>query len=317
MAGPRGIEPLTYGLRVRRSNLAELRAHTPNSLCSVVTLIFLVIAHNQRWQRMGELVFVGMGLHDENDISLRGLEEAKKADSVFVELYTSLMEGLSLEKLERLVEKKVDLVSRRMLEEENGNIILTAAKKGKAVLLVPGDPLIATTHVDLRIRAEEARIKTHIIHGASIVSAAIGLSGLQNYKFGRSVTIPFTEGDVVSETPYNVIKTNLDMGLHTLCFLDIKAEEKRYMTIREALETLLVVEARMRKLTVTLDTLVAGIARASSRNPAVKAGSLGDLLDYDFGSPPHTLIFPGTLHFMEAEALIQLAHAPKNIRKLF
>jgi hypothetical protein len=26
MAGPRGIEPLTYGLRVRRSNLAELRA---------------------------------------------------------------------------------------------------------------------------------------------------------------------------------------------------------------------------------------------------------------------------------------------------
>ena len=27
VAGPRGIEPLTYGLRVRRSNLAELRAH--------------------------------------------------------------------------------------------------------------------------------------------------------------------------------------------------------------------------------------------------------------------------------------------------
>ena len=26
LAGPRGIEPLTYGLRVRRSNLAELRA---------------------------------------------------------------------------------------------------------------------------------------------------------------------------------------------------------------------------------------------------------------------------------------------------
>ena len=28
LAGPRGIEPLTYGLRVRRSNLAELRAHS-------------------------------------------------------------------------------------------------------------------------------------------------------------------------------------------------------------------------------------------------------------------------------------------------
>jgi hypothetical protein len=27
MAGPTGIEPATYGLRVRRSDLAELRAH--------------------------------------------------------------------------------------------------------------------------------------------------------------------------------------------------------------------------------------------------------------------------------------------------
>ncbi len=265
---------------------------------------------------MGELVFVGMGLYDENDISLRGLEEAKKADFVFAELYTSLMEGLNLEKLERLVGKKVVLVSRRMLEEENGRTILTAAKKGKTVLLVPGDPLIATTHVDLRIRAEETGINTRIVHGASIISAAMGLSGLQNYKFGRSVTIPFTEGGVVSETPYKVIKTNMKVGLHTLCFLDIKAEEKQYMTIKEALETLLAVEARMRKSTITRKTLVVGIARAGSNKPTVKAGSLDELLDYNFGSPPHTLIFLGRLHFMEAEALIQLAHAPKDIGKL-
>jgi len=264
---------------------------------------------------MGELVFVGLGLHDEKDISLRGLEEAKSGDFIFAELYTSLMEGLNLKKLENLLGKKIVLISRRMLEERNGKQILAAAQKAKAIFLVPGDPLIATTHVDLRIRAEKAGIRTRIIHSASIISAAMGLSGLQNYKFGRSVTIPFTNGDAVLETPYNVIKANLERGLHTLCFLDIRAKEKRCMTIKEALETLLTIEAKKRNGVILRNRLVVGIARASSKTPLVKAGPLNEVLNHDFGSPPHTLLFPGKLHFMEAEALIQLANATESIRK--
>jgi diphthine synthase len=240
----------------------------------------------------------------------------KRAEFVFADLYTSLMQGLNLKKLENLTKKKVVLVSRRMLEEENGKQILAAAQKGKTVFLVPGDPLIATTHVDLRIKAEEAGVKTRIIHGASIISAAIGLSGLQNYKFGRSVTIPFTDDRAVSETPYNVIKANLNSGLHTLCFLDIKAEEKQYLTIKEALETLRTIEQTKRESIITRNTLVVGIARAGAENPIVKAGLLDEVRDYDFGSPPHTLIFLGKLHFMEAEALIKLANAPESVRKL-
>jgi len=38
------------------------------------------------------------------------------------------------------------------------------------------------------------------------------------------------------------------------------------------------------------------------------------VINYDFGVPPHTLIFPGKLHFMEAEALITLAGAPEEVR---
>jgi len=265
---------------------------------------------------MGELVFVGLGLHDENDVSLRGLEEVRKADFVFVELYTSLMKGLNIEKLENLTGKKIVVVNRKMLEEENGRQILAVAKKGRTVFLVPGDPLIATTHVNLRIKAKKSGIKTHLVHGASIVSAAIGMSGLQNYKFGRSVTIPFTDGCIVSETPYNVVKTNLEAGLHTLCFLDVRAGEKRFMTIKEALETLLVTEKRRGESIITYSTLVVGIARAGSMSPVVKAGLLGEALDYDFGSPPHTLVFPGKLHFVEAEALIELANAPESVKKL-
>jgi diphthine synthase len=265
---------------------------------------------------LGELVFVGLGLHDEMDISLRGLDEVKMADYVFAELYTSLMSGLDIGKLASLTGKEVVLVSRRMLEEDNGEEITSAAQRGKAVLLVPGDPLIATTHVELRIRAERTGIKTRVIHGASIVSAAVALSGLQNYKFGKSVTIPFSEDGPASETPCIVIRENVESGLHTFCFLDIKAEEKRYMTIKEALEILLKIEEGKRDSAVIRDRIAVGVARAGSERPAVKADSLERLLSHEFGDPPHTLIFPGKLHFMEAEALIVLAGAPKSVRKL-
>jgi len=263
---------------------------------------------------VSELVFVGLGLFDEKDVSLRGLEEIKEADTVFVEFYTSLMVGLSVRKLEKLIGKGVSVISRRHLEEENGQMILQKAEKGKTVLLVPGDPLIATTHVDLRIRAEKLGIKTRVIHGASIISAAIGLSGLQNYKFGRSVTVPFPESGFVSETPYLVIKENGKMGLHTLCFLDVKVEEEKYMTVKDGLEALLTVEKRKRKKVVTSDTVVIGIARAGSKAPVVKAGYTEEVMNYDFGKPPHTIIFPGKLHFMEAEALITFARASEQIR---
>lgn len=262
---------------------------------------------------MGEIVFVGLGLYDEMGITLRGLEEVKTADTVFIELYTSFMPNFSIENFEKISGKKLKIVSRKELEEENGEALLKVAETGKAVLLVPGDPLIATTHIALRIHAEKLGIKTRIVHGASIISAVIGLSGLHNYKFGKSVTLPFPDG-TISETPYEVITQNRKLGLHTLCLLDVKAEEKRYLSIPESLELLLKIERKRKEKTVTTDTLAVGIARAGN-NPTVKAGFVKELISYDFGEPPHSIIFPGKLHFMEAEALIVLAGAPEKLRK--
>ncbi len=170
---------------------------------------------------MKELVFIGLGLHDEKGISLQGLEETKTAEHAFIELYTSLLPDFSSKTLRStLTGKQIRVLQRHDLEEENGAIILNAAEKGKTVFLVPGDPFIATTHVTLRIEAEKRGVKTRIIHGATIISAIIGLSGLHNYKFGKTVTIPFPEN--TSETPYNVIAQNKKHGLHTLCLLDLK-----------------------------------------------------------------------------------------------
>jgi len=264
---------------------------------------------------LGELVFVGLGLHDYLGMSLRGLEETKTADDVFIELYTSLLPDFSIELFAKLSGKKPQLVVRKDLEERNGKIILDKADSGKAVLLVPGDPMIATTHVALRIEAEKRGIRTRIIHGASILSAAIGMSGLHNYKFGKSVTIPFPDKSS-SETPYEVISQNKKLWLHTLCLLDIEVTENRYLSIGDALRELSKTEIKRKGNVVTMDTLAVGVARAGSSSPKVKAGSVKDILDYDFGQPPHSLIFPGRLHFMEAEALIVLADGPEKLRRL-
>jgi len=264
---------------------------------------------------LGELVFVGLGLHDEKGISLRGLEEIKTAEAAFMELYTSLLPNFSKKRLEKISGKKLQVVSRKELEEENGKVIIEVAEKGKAVLLVPGDPLIATTHVALRIHAEKLGIETRIVHGASILSAVIGLCGLHNYKFGKSVTIPFPE-ETPTETPYEVIAQNKKLGLHTLCLLDIKAEEKRYLSIAESLGWLLKIEKKRKEKIITSNTLMVGVARAGSKKPTVKAGFLRELMNYDFGEPPHSIVFPGKLHFMEAEALVVLAGASDKVREM-
>ncbi len=260
---------------------------------------------------MSELVFIGLGLNDENGMSLQGLEETRTADSVFIELYTSLLPDLSIRNLETLTNKRITELKRADIEDKNAKQLIDKARNGKTVLLVPGDPLIATTHNAIRLEAAKNKIPTRIVHAASIISAAIGLSGLHNYKFGKTVTIPFP--DNLSETPYKTIAQNKKLGLHTLCLLDIRTEQKQYLTINQALSLLLKTEEQQKQKTATSQTLAIGIARAGSKNPTIKAEAIKNLIKHDFGDPPHTLIFPGKLHFVESESLIAFADAPKNL----
>jgi len=261
---------------------------------------------------VGQLTFIGLGLHSELGVSLRGLDEAKGADLVLAEFYTSLMPGLSLDRLERLLGKPVKVLSRSDVEEKAEQTILSEARTKTVAFLVPGDPMAATTHLDLRLRAEKAGIKTRIVHGASVTSAVSSVIGLQNYKFGRTVTIPIVEAGTMPESPYDFIRENLLRGLHTLLLLDIKAEKKTYMTIPQALKQLLAIEEKRREDVITNRTLAVGVARIGSEDMRIKAGRVERLQLYDFGSPPHSLVIPGRLHFMETEALHVLAGAERS-----
>ncbi len=146
--------------------------------------------------------------------------------------------------------------------------------------------MVATTHVDLRLRAKKMGIETRIVHGSSISSAVCGLTGLQNYRFGKSATVAFPYKNIVSETPYDTIKMNKANGLHSLIFLDID-REKGYMTINRGIELLLSVEEK-RKEGVLKDAICVGIARAGSPEPCVKAGAIEKLTVIRFRrSPAH------------------------------
>jgi len=257
------------------------------------------------------LVFIGLGLHGEG-ISLRGLREAREADVVYAELYTSKLPELRLDELEQTIGKPIEVIDRETVEQRPDEI-LQAAKAGKVAFLVPGDPMVATTHVDLRLRATKAGIETKVVHAASIASAAAGLAGLQSYKFGRSATVPFPDNP--SQVPYETLVENHKRGLHTLLLLDIRVEKNRVMTANEAIEIMLGLEKKIQKQAFTPDKLAVVVARAGSDDAIVKADKVKRLQKLDFGSPPHVLIVPGKLHFVEAEALRAFAGAPKDVIK--
>jgi diphthine synthase len=258
------------------------------------------------------LFFVGLGIYDEKDISVKGLEAVLKADKIYAEFYTSRLMGSSIKDLERFYGKKIHLLSRDDVEVDPS--WLKEAKEQDLVFLIGGDPMVSTTHLDLRLRALEQGIETKVIHSSSIVTAVSGISGLQNYRFGRSTTIPFNyiaRGKrIVPETPYLVLKENLQRNLHTMLFLDI--QDPRYMTINQGVELLLEME-EIAGESLLQTALGVGIARAGSEDALVRANFLRTLKTYDFGGPLHILVVPARLHFMEAQALVALAGAPPEI----
>jgi len=258
------------------------------------------------------LTFVGLGLYDLEDITLKGLVAIRDADIVFVEFYTSPLGGRTVERMEEIYGKRIIRLERNEIEEQAGEVILNHAKNHDVVLLSGGDAMIATTHVDLRLRAIDSGIKTRIIHGPSISSAVAGISGLQNYKFGRSATVsPQYKGNI-SEVAYETVRANKERGLHTLLYLDLSMSIADALSLLEAVEE--IKSGRMPMFVSMLkNSIFVGIARAGSNGQVVKADYLDGLKGYEFGELPHVLIVLGELHFLEREALIKIADAPDSI----
>lgn len=246
------------------------------------------------------LYIIGLGLDDPEDISVKSFKIIKQCDKIYLENYTSLLQ-CSTADLEKFYGKKI-IISNREMTELGMDRIVAEAKDQNVVFLVIGDPFSATTHIELFKSARENNIPVKVINNASILTA-VGITGLQLYKFGKTTSIPFIDDLPNLETPYNIIKENREKGSHTLCLLDIQKDKERFMTISQALKILEEIEERKKEKVITDELLIVGCARLGSVDFVVKAGKISELKEFAFGKPPHALIISGKLHFLEEEML--------------
>lgn len=263
------------------------------------------------------LEFIGLGLYDERSITRQGADALANADYAYLEGYTSVLPGVSVDRLEEVHGTTIELVGRDVVESAPEEM-LDRAVDSRVAFLTGGDPMIATTHIDLRLRAHERGILTSIVHGTSAATAAAGLTGLQQYRFGRAVTVPAPDhspGEGVPPSVLDAIEANRDRGLHTLLYLDIHLDD----VDRELLETSLEERCLDASTAAALlsethpDLLGVAVARAGSDAPLIDADRLDRLATRSFGPPLHLLVIPGTLHDMEARALRTFADAPSSL----
>jgi len=240
------------------------------------------------------LIIAGLGLGDEKDITIRELELAKASDACFIELYTSKWFGTT-KSLENILNRKISILNRSDLEENMQNI-LDLAKNKDVFIFVPGDPLLATTHINLIFEAKKKEIKTLILHNSSIFSA-IGESGLHIYKFGKCATVPFSgQLNYVRDT----VAKNKEIDAHTLILLDVDYENKRYMDVKTAIKMLL-----DEKILDKSEKIVI-MSKLGNEDKKIAFGA-AEAISKHFSKDdvPAVIIIPSKLHFSEKEYLAE------------
>ena len=260
---------------------------------------------------------IGLGLGDELDITLKGLQAIKSCEFIYLESYTSIL-GVQKDKLEALYGKNIIECDREACEETIDEILAKAKlnEDKNAAFLVVGDPFCATTHTDLFLRAVKKGLKVEIIHNASIINAA-GCSGMQVYRFGEVVSLPFFTENWKPFSFYDKIEQNVKANLHTLLLLDIKVKERsvenllkgkkiyeppRFMKIKTAVEQLIETEKAMGKNIINGKSKAIGLGRIGMKDQIIVAGCLEDFLNIPMGPPLHSFIICAPeLHIIEQE----------------
>lgn len=281
------------------------------------------------------LYLIGLGLGDAKDITVKGLEIVKSVGQVYLENYTSIL-GCDQKELEQFYGRQLKLVDRELMEQ-GCDEILDAAADGDAAVLIVGDPLNATTHTDLLLRAAGRNIPSRVIHNASILNA-VACCGLQIYNFGETVSIPFWTDTWKPESFYDKILKNQANNLHTLCLLDIKVSEPnlvymvkgikkmdppRFMSVAQAAQQLLsIIRGRADKRTehpqekgeqvercpdLKESSICVGLARVGSDTQRIVRTSIVEATTLDLGPPLHSLVIPGAMHPLEEEMLAVLS----------
>ena len=223
------------------------------------------------------LLLIGMGPGRLSAMSLEAVEAAKAADVRRYEAYTALWPQSELDALEAEI-GSIEKVMRP--EVEQPDVLFELARTSLVALLVVGDPLQATTHVDLQLQAAEADIECRVFHGVSITTLVTGAVGLSNYKFGRQTTLTYPYGGWVATSPLEVIAVNMHQNLHTLALLDLDptGEGVGHQVPMKPSDALVSLQLMWGKLGEALDDMPRETALEAMRHEAC-ASLLGRSLD--------------------------------------
>ena len=252
------------------------------------------------------LFLIGIGLNNR-DIPYSAVDDLKGADEVLVDQYTNFITDEDLAWISSEFGVSPKLIHRSDLEE-NAKLMVDKAKDQDIVLLVSGDPLIATTHHTILDLAAKKGIEYKIHHSSNIFSGGIGESGLDIYKFGPTTTITFWSDKYKPTSFIDVVKKNFENGEHTMGLCDYHYNEKRRMKVAEAIELLHVADETKgyNFITEKSKILVLGdIGKATQEIRYLQVGKIGKEDLRAFEGKVITLIIPGPLNFAEEEALLK------------
>lgn len=255
--------------------------------------------------RCVKLYIIGLGLYLKQ-ITLEALEILRdRCEKIFAEEYTSISSRGGIEDLEKIIGKKIIRVSRKDLEDLNGEILLKNLRENVDTCLITwGDPMTATTHVSIAKRAVEEGFCIRYVPGISSIHAALGFTGLMIYRLGKISTITFPKDNILSEYPYHVLRENMIRGLHTLYLLDIDVEKKIFMRASDAVRILLELEERFRENLFNEKSFVLGIH--IDEDTIICGGEAKFMLKDPLKEVPQILIVPSKLFVTEDEYIRSL-----------
>ena len=264
------------------------------------------------------LWLIGIGPGNPDLLTLKALETAKKCDFRFLEGYTAILTKDNEIKINNLIGGWEKLMRPDI---ENPDHILKLAKSHNVALLIVGDPLQATTHIDLHLRCEEEGIICNIVPGISITTL-IGITGLQNYRFGRQTTLVYPFNDYIPTSPFETILSNYNNDLHSLILFDLDpsgkgVDEQKPMKGEQAVEIMFKMKNKLSETSeLSLDqingntkaVLCCNLGLSNQRITYSTLNSLGDGVGWDDDVLMGCMIIPTKLHDLERAALERWAY---------
>jgi diphthine synthase len=264
---------------------------------------------------------IGIGLKPGH-ITREARQALENCSQIFLDTYTSTYSEGSVEELKKEIGKEIVSLDRKGVEEGFHLVLRQAKESGQDVaLLVFGNALSATTHVQLLLDAKKLGLKARVVAGISVYNF-LGNAGLDQYRFGRTCTVVAPKPGYEPDSFYDVIESNFSRGMHTLCLLDIEAPEsgeapagagqpkaepagageKKMMSVAEALRLLEKIEKKKGKDVLKRATIV-GLYALGSDKQMVKTAPLNVMLRSSFALFPQSLVVAAPLTGKEKQAL--------------